>query len=91
MSTWIERWQIDGRESRIFTLLDEKPSKKFLWFEERLAKIQATTAWNLVRSVKSSSEDGKTMGDRKTKAGQRSKLRGIHFIDPEDGEYKETI
>ena len=60
-----------------FTLLKKKPPPGFLWSGERLTNIQATTRPDYLWS--------------EIWIGNARKLRGIYFIDPEDGEYKQTI
>ena len=69
-----------------------------MWSGERLTKIQATTRpENLWPEV--STKIGKTAQNRekqewtieKPKLDNARRLRSIYFIDPEDGEYKETI
>ena len=48
-------------------------------------------AWNMVWHAKSSSEKGIHGPSKKPKLDDARKLRGIYFIDPENGEYDETI
>ena len=81
-----------------FTLLEEKPPNGYMWSGERLTRKQLTS-----RPDHLWPEIWKTMG-RNAKLKEKQKwsnekfhlenartLRGIHFIDPEDEEFKETI
>ena len=82
-----------------FTLLCEKTLQKdFCGPEERLAKNQPSTRpdylWPEMWSSmsKAAQKKGKaSIGYRKPKLDNARKLRGIYFIDPDDGELKETI
>ena len=81
-----------------FTLLNEKPPKRFLWSGERLTKIQATTRTDyLWREILSSMSKAVQKNDKKEWAIEEPKIddarnmRGKCFIDLEDGQYKQTI
>ena len=81
-----------------FTLLEEKPPERQMWFGGRLTRKQLTSKPDHLWS-----ELWKTMGkNAKLKEKQKwsnekihlenaRKLRGIYFTDPEDTEFKETI
>ena len=69
-----------------------------MWSGERLAKIHATTVpekcWPEVWSKMGKTAQKKEKqewANEKPKLDDARRLRGIYFIDPEDGEYKETI
>ena len=80
-----------------FTLLNEKPSKGYVWSEARLTQIQATTRpdnlWPEIWTGMSKAAQKNEKQDwafQKPKLDKSQRLRGINFIDPEDGEHKET-
>ena len=99
-------WNIDGSRDLSdywtgftqFTLFEEKPLDGYMWSGERLTRKQLTSRIDHLWP-----ELWKTMGkNAKLKERQQwsneklhlenaRKLRGIHFIDPEDKEVKETI
>ena len=83
---------------RKFTLLNEKPPKGNMWSGRRLTKIQATTRpdhrWPEIWSRMSKAcqrEEQQQWAIEKPKLDNARKLRGICFIDLDDGEFKETI
>ena len=70
-----------------------------MWSGRRLTTIQATTrpenlwpeVWSKIGKAAQKREKAR-MGERENpKLDNARRLRGIYFIDPEDGEYKETI
>ena len=81
-----------------FTLLEEKAPDGDLWSGERLTR---KTAYIPARSFmaraleingKARQAEGEAKwSDEKFHLENARKLRGIHFIDPEDTEFKETI
>ena len=103
MDDW---WNVDAHRSSLdswkgltmFTLLNEKTSKKYTLSGWRLAKIQATARpdqlWPEIWSCMSKAAQEKEKHDwavEKTMLTSARRLRRISFIDLEDGEYKETI
>ena len=64
-----------------FTLLNEKHPKGYMWSGRRHTKIQATLRPDYVWPE---------IWPDMSKAAQKKEKRGIYFIDPEAGEYKET-
>ena len=99
-------WNIDGSRDLSypwtgftqFTLLEEKAPDGYMWSGERSTRKQLTSRPDHLRP-----ELWKSMGkhaklkekqkwsDEKLHLENARKLRGIHFIDPEDTEFKETI
>ena len=82
----------------MFTSLDEKPPKGFMWFGRRLTQNQATARpenlWPEVWSIMGKAAQKKEKqewANEKPKLDNARRLRGISFIDPEGGEYPETI
>ena len=80
------------------TLLEEKPPDGFMWSEGRLTRRQVTSkpdhSWpvlwiKLGRNAKL--KERHKWSDEKSKLDNARKLRGIHFIDPEDKKFKETF
>ena len=69
-----------------------------MWSGERLAKIHATTVpekcrpevWSKMGKTAQKKEK-QEWANEKPKLDDARRLRGIYFIDPEDGVYKETI
>ena len=61
----------------------------------RLTQIQATTRpdflWPEMWSKAAQKKEKHQWASDKPELDNARKLRGIYFIDPEDGEYKETI
>ena len=99
-------WNVDANRSlsdswtgfRKCTLLKENPPKGRMWSRERLTTIQATTRpENVCPEVRT--QIGKAAPKRekqewaieKPQLDNARTLRCIYFIDPEDGECKETI
>ena len=81
-----------------FLLLSEKPPDGYMWSGGRLTKRQATSRpdhlwpepWTkLARNAKLGEKHQWAI--EKPKLDNARRLRGIHFIDPEDKEFKETI
>ena len=79
-------------------LLSEKPPEGYIWSRGRLTKRQATSRldhlWTelwikLGRNAKL--KERPKWSNEKPKLDNARRLRGIHFIDPEDKEFKETI
>ena len=99
-------WNIDGSRDLSdpwtgftqFTLLEEKPPTRFLWFLERLTRKQLTSRpdhlwpeiWKTMGKHPKLKEKQK-WSEEKLHLENARKLRGIYFIDPEDTEFKETI
>ena len=81
-----------------FTLLKEKPTKGKVWSGWRLTKIQGTTrpekvwpqVWTKIGKAARKREK-QEWAIEKPKLDNARRLRVIYFIDPEDGEYKDTI
>ena len=79
-------------------LLEEKPPNGFLWSGERLTRKQLTSGpdhlwpelWDKMGKNAKLKEKQK-WSHEKLHLDNARKLRGIHFIDPEDKEMKETI
>ena len=69
-----------------------------MWSRVRLTKIQATTrpdylwleTWSSM-SKAAHKKEKQEWAIEKTKLENARRLRGIHFTDPEDGEYKESF
>ena len=99
-------WNVDGSRDLSdswtgftqFILLEEKPPEGFMWSGERLTKRQATSRldhlwpelWDKMGKNAKLKEKQKWSHEKLHLENAR-KLRGIHFIDPEDKELKETI
>ena len=66
----------------MFTLLNEKPPKGHVWSREAFASIHGMS--------KAAQRKAKRHID-KPKLDDARKLRGIYFLDPDDGELKETF
>ena len=81
-----------------FTILDEKPSDGRTRSGGRLTKKQTTSRpdyvwpemWKDMTEAAQRKETQKLTID-KPKLDNARRLRGIHFIDPADAEFKETI
>ena len=81
-----------------FKLLKEKPPKGYMWSGRRLTKIQATTrpdhiwpeVWTNIGEAAQNREKQEWPRE-KPKLDNARRMRGIHFIDPGDAEYKEII
>ena len=99
-------WNIDGSrdlsDSRTgftqLTFLGEKPPDGYMWSGVRLTRRQLTSRPNhlwpelwikMGRNAKL--KEKHKWFDEKPKLDDARRLRGIHFIDPEDKEFKETI
>ena len=99
-------WNIDGSRDLSdpwtgftqFTLLEEKPPDGYMWSGVRLTRKQLTSmpdyVWpelwtKLGRNAKL--KEKQKWSNEKLHLENARKLRGIHFIDPEDKEFKETI
>ena len=99
-------WNIDGSTGLSaywtgfteFILLEAKPPNRFLWSGERLTRKQLTSRpdhlwpelWKKMGKNAKLKEKQK-WSNQKLHLDNARKLRGIHFIDPEDKEFKETI
>ena len=78
----------------MFTLLKENTPKGYMWFGERLTKNQATTrpenvwleVWTQIGKAAQKREQ-QEWANEKPKLDNAQRLRGIYFIDPEDGEF----
>ena len=76
----------------------KKTPKGYMWSGRRLTKIQATTrpenfwpeVWSKMGEAAQKKEK-QEWANEKPKLDNARKLRGIYFIDPVDGENKETI
>ena len=81
-----------------FTLLEEKPPERYMWFGVRLTRKQLTSRpdhlwpelWKTMGKNAKLKEKQKWSNEKLHLENAR-KLRGIYFIDPEDKEFKETI
>ena len=81
-----------------FTLLSEKPPEGHIWSGRRLTKRQATSRpdhiwpelWRGMSKIAKLREKHKWAIETREIDNAR-RLRGIHFMDPEDKEFKETI
>ena len=79
-------------------LLEEKPPDGYMWSGWRLTRKQLTSRpdhlwpelWKSMGKHAKLKEKQK-WSDEKLHLENARKLRGIHFIDPEDTEFKETI
>ena len=81
-----------------FTLLNDKHPKGYMWSGTRLTKIRATTGPDYLRpenvsgmSQAAQKREKQERAVEKPELDNARKLRGIYFIDPEVGEYRETI
>ena len=81
-----------------FAILNAKLPKGDMWSGRRLTNIQATTRPNYLSpeiwagmSNAAQRKEKQQWAIDKAKLGDARKLRGICFIDPHDGELKETI
>ena len=81
-----------------FTVLNEKPTDGFSWFGARLTRKQTTsrpdTLWpEIWKDVSDASErkEKQKWAIEKPKLDNTRKMRGIHFIDLDDGEFKDII
>ena len=99
-------WNIDGSRDLSdlgtgftqFTLLDEKPPDGYTWSGVRLTRKQLTSRpdhpwpelWKSMGKNAKLKEKQKWSGE-KIHLDNAPKLSGIHVIDPEDKEFKETI
>ena len=99
-------WNIDGSRDLSdpwtgftqFTLLDEKAPDRYMWSGWRLTRKQLTSRpdhlWpELWKSMGKHAKLKKKQkwSEEKIHLENARKLRGIHFIDPEDTEFEETI
>ena len=99
-------WNIEGNRNLSdtwmgftrFTILDEKPPDGFSWSGWRLTKKQTTprTHYLWPEIWKDMSEAAQRKEKQKwaieiPRLDNARKLRGIHFIDPADEEFEETI
>ena len=92
---WIELYQIHGQDSRSFTLWSEKPLQGKIWSGGRLAKIPVTARldylwpelWIGMSEAARKKIEKHKWANGKPKLDNARKLRGIQFIDPEDGEH----
>ena len=81
-----------------FSLRSENLPKGCMWSWERLTKIQATTrpdyvwpeTWSGMPKA-AQKKKASMVHLKKTKLDDARKLRGSYFIDPENGEYDDTI
>ena len=94
----LETCQILGPGFTQFTLLEEKPPDGYMWSGVRLTRKQLTSmpdyVWpelwtKLGRNAKL--KERQKWSHEKPQLNNARKFRGIHFIDPEDKEFKETI
>ena len=69
----------------------EKLPKGCLWSRRQLTEIQATTRLDYLWPEIWSDMSKAAWAIEKPKLDNARKLRGIYFIDPKDGEFKETI
>ena len=99
-------WNIDGSRElsnpwtgfKQFTLLEEKASKRIYVVRRRLTRKQLTSRpdhlwpelWDKMGNNAKLKENQK-WSHEKPKLDNARKLRGIHFINPEDKEFKENI
>ena len=99
-------WNIDGSRDLSdpwtgftqFTLLDEKAPDGYMWSGGRLTRKQLTSRpdhlwpelWKSMGKHANLKEKQK-WSEEKLHLENARKLRGIHFIDPEDKEFEETI
>ena len=99
-------WNIDGSRNLSdswtgftqFTLLEEKPPDGYMWSRGRLTRNQLTSRsdhlwtelWDKMGKNAKLKERQK-WSHEKPQLDNARKLRGIHFIDLEDKEFKETI
>ena len=85
-----------------FTVLNEKPVEGHVWSGRRLTKIPATTRpdhlWTisgqkcgLACEKRLIEEEKQRRTIDKPKLDNAGKLRDIYFVDPDDGELKETV
>ena len=96
-------WNIDGSRDLSeswtgltqFTLLDEKPPDGYMWSGERLTKRQATSRpdhlWPQLWTKLAKLREKQKWPIEKPKLDNARRLRGIHFIDLEDKEFKELV
>ena len=88
-------WKIDGSRdvSDYWTgftqlaLLEEKPPDGYMWSGERLTRKRLTSRPGKNAKLK----EKQKWSHEKLHLENARNLRGIHFIDPEDKEFKETI
>ena len=77
-----------------FTLLKEKPPKRYMWSGRRLTNIQTTTngpeVWAKICKAAQNPEK-QERAKEEPKFDNTRKLRGIYFFDPDDQDYKETL
>ena len=80
-----------------FTLLKEKPPKGYSWSKKRLTKFKQRPDLKMC-GLKSGRRSEKPLRKERNKSGQTRSPnsimigdRGIYFIDPDDGDYKDTI
>ena len=81
-----------------FTVLNVKPPDGYTWSGERLTTKQTTsrpdTLWPEIwkdMSDASKRNEKQKWADEKTKLDNARKLRGIYFINPDDGEFKDIM
>ena len=99
-------WNIDGSRDLSdpwtgftqFTLLEEKPPEGYMWSGARLTRKQQTSRrdhlWTEIWKTMGKSaklKENQKWSNEKLHLENARKLRGIHFTDPEDKEFKETI
>ena len=99
-------WNIDGSRDLSdpwtgftqFTLLEEKAPDGYMWSGVRLTRKHLTSRpdhlWpELWKSMGKNAKlkEKQKWSEEKIHLDNARKLRGIHFIDPEDKEFKETI
>ena len=90
----IEVYQILGKDSQSSLFLKEKPPEGFTWSGWRLTKNQATTrlenlwpeVWTNIRKAAQRKEKQEGANE-KPKLDNARRSSGIHFNDPEDGEF----
>ena len=98
-----DSWNVDGDRELSdtstgftrFTLLNEKPTDEYTWSGERLTRKQTTswpvTLWPEIWKGVSDASKRKEKQKWEPKLDNARRLRGIHFIDPEDEEFKLTM
>ena len=94
----IENCQIRGQASHEFTVLNEKAPDGFSWSRKRLTRKRTTsrpdTSWREIwtdMSDASKRKEKQKWAIEKPRLNNARRLRGIYFIDPEDGEFKDIM
>ena len=100
-------WDVDSNRSLSdswkgftkFTLLKEKPPKRYMWSRGEIDKIQINYHYQIMCGQKYGRKLVKPLRIEKNKNGKTTSQNstmfedwgGIYFIDPDDQDYKETI